>query len=952
MMMCKTFLLIAMLAITAVFRLQAQDTTGLSMQLAQLERASDPAAIMALLHDVKDRCRANDDLLNFIQAAKRAGVALDEAGHYEAAIQAYGQADELHLFRPPANREEWEALGWLYVNTAFTHAWYGHFYEAKNWYEAARSVFEEHGEINTTVVAYLHRELGNIYTRFGDHAAAHVLLDEVRRVALAAGNHDLAAQAMNDIAIAQADTGNDSLAIETCRQALSLAGLSPVSVCLLEGTLALSLSAAGNSGEARQHARSGLQSCRRVVNEGLHPSGNYWLSNLHKQLGELSGDPKKALAHFKRALDLLKAHFPDTLRREVAKVHLLMGEFFLRQKDPWRALMHQQSALRAVLYQFTEGNPEVNPPAALFYPENSLIEALDGKARSWSLLYRRHGDLDYLQKALDCYRLLFEAARIYRRVHHFEQSSLAVVAEVNRRTGAALDLLWEYAQADPGKAIAGEVFQFMEQSRSVLLYEALRQSEAGSFANVPDSLLQQEQQLNSQIAELDKALYFAKQEKEKPAETGKLEAGAFRLRQQLAALRTRIGQDYPAFYQLKYAPDSISLEMVQRLLSPQQVMLNYFPAEGRLFLLLLRSDTAIFRRAPLQSDLNRQVAAFRKVIEEFQFAGSDKAALCEAYTRRAVDLYDLLLKPVEPLLRKKIIVVPGGMLGLLPFGALLTQTPAESCRFRNYPYLIRAHSIAFTYSAALMRELTRPQAKKLEGGLALAPAFMGEGGFGALQFNRSSAEEVAGMLGGDCLSGQQANRQNFEKLASGKAWLYLSTHAQANSRAGEFSFFALSGNGGGYDSLYARELYAMHIPAELVYLGACETAAGNWQQGEGINSLARAFFYAGSRSIVTTLWSINDESNSRLTQAFFSGLKAGMPKDEALRAAQLDHLQSVPQDLYAHPVYWAAYAAIGNMDPLPQHRYPWGLVLGVAALVAIASLAGSRLKRSVKGLRN
>ena len=145
-------------------------------------------------------------------------------------------------------------------------------------------------------------------------------------------------------------------------------------------------------------------------------------------------------------------------------------------------------------------------------------------------------------------------------------------------------------------------------------------------------------------------------------------------------------------------------------------------------------------------------------------------------------------------------------------------------------------------------------------------------------------------------------------------------------------------------------MYALHIPAELVFLGACETAAGNWQQGEGINSLARAFLYAGSRSIVTTLWSINDESNSRLTKAFFSSLKTGMAKDQALRAAQLQHLESVPQDLYAHPVYWAAYIAIGNMEPLPQRRYPWGLLLGLAAVAGLAAWWRNRAKRSVKGL--
>lgn len=931
--------------------LRSQDTLGMAALLAKLtEAATDPKDCLAMLRKIQQRCQHNDDLYHYIQAAKKAGVALDMAGYFDQAVEAYKLGTEPRLFRLPKRKEEWDALGWLYVNIGYTHAWYGHYYEAKTWYEAARFIFETHSVVDATVVAYLHRELGNLYTRFGEYPAAQLMLDRVRQVAMAAGDHDLAAQAMNDLAIAQADLGNNHSAVQTCQQALALTRLSPVSVCLLESTLSLCYDKTGQKTDARQHAQKGLQACQQVEAGGMHPSGKYWLSNLYKQLGTLSDDSLQAIAHFNTALNLLKAHFPDTLRREVAKVHLLIGDFYLRQNDPKRALQHQQRALKAVLYEFSEDDPQINPPPKDFYPENSIVEALHGKARSWALYYQKTKHPDYLELALECYRLLFEAAKVYRRGHQFESSSLAVVAEVNHRTSEVLDLLWQYDQITPDKDAVEKVFHFMEQSRSVLLFEALRHSDASAIANVSDSLLQQELQLNSQIAQLDKALFFAKQNQEK-ASVEQLQAKAFQLRQQLAALHSRIEKNYPAFYQLKYADADLPLKEAQMLLNERQAMLNYFPTDQYLYLLVVRHDWATFHRVKLEQNLNQQVAAFRQVIAQFQLPGSDKEALCTTYTDQAQRLYTLLLGPVANRLPTHLIIVPGGMLGLLPFGALLTERPAETCRFRDYPFLIRRHSLSYSYSAALLREVTLPLSTFDNEGLALAPTFDGSGGFGALKYNQESARKVAALMGGKALLAAAANRQQFEQMATKADWLYLATHAQANNYAGEFSFFALSGKGGGYDSVFARELYAMRLPVELVYLGACETAAGNWQEGEGINSLARAFFYAGAKSLVTTLWSINDESNNHLTEYFFERLKDGMPRNEALRSAQLQHIQTVPHDLYAHPVYWAAYVAMGKMEPMTRNCYLCVALLGLVVGGCVWFWWYSHHKSSVKNCK-
>jgi CHAT domain-containing protein len=132
-----------------------------------------------------------------------------------------------------------------------------------------------------------------------------------------------------------------------------------------------------------------------------------------------------------------------------------------------------------------------------------------------------------------------------------------------------------------------------------------------------------------------------------------------------------------------------------------------------------------------------------------------------------------------------------------------------------------------------------------------------------------------------------------------------------------------------------------------VFLGACETGSGKWYNGEGIISLARSFLYAGARSIVTTLWSINDESNKKLTTSFFRHLHEGERKDEALRHAKLEQLEHSGLDLYAHPVFWAAYTPIGNMEPVKSKTKWWYYLAGLGLAGLVVYYAGRFRRKGV-----
>jgi CHAT domain-containing protein len=118
--------------------------------------------------------------------------------------------------------------------------------------------------------------------------------------------------------------------------------------------------------------------------------------------------------------------------------------------------------------------------------------------------------------------------------------------------------------------------------------------------------------------------------------------------------------------------------------------------------------------------------------------------------------------------------------------------------------------------------------------------------------------------------------------------------------------------------LQAWEIFEqMRIDADLVTLSACETALGKEMGGEGLVGLTRAFQYAGARTILASLWSVGDDSTAQLMTRFYGYLKAGRPKDEALRRAQIDLIRggrsaSGAAAPIAHPFHWAAFQLIGD----------------------------------------
>ncbi|RMG56093.1 MAG: CHAT domain-containing protein, partial [Bacteroidetes bacterium] len=190
------------------------------------------------------------------------------------------------------------------------------------------------------------------------------------------------------------------------------------------------------------------------------------------------------------------------------------------------------------------------------------------------------------------------------------------------------------------------------------------------------------------------------------------------------------------------------------------------------------------------------------------------------------------------------------------------------------------------------------------------------------------------------LTGSDAREARFREQAPAYALLHLSSHAQVDDAHPLFSrvAFAPPQDSSEDGQLDLGEIFALRLDAEMVVLSACETGTGKLMRGEGIASLARGFATAGARSIITTLWPVNDAATASIMEAFYRALKAGANKDEALRQAKLEYLDRSDR-LGSHPFFWAGYIPVGDMRALPPGT-GWVAIAG-SLILLIAMGAGA-----------
>jgi CHAT domain-containing protein/Tfp pilus assembly protein PilF len=400
-------------------------------------------------------------------------------------------------------------------------------------------------------------------------------------------------------------------------------------------------------------------------------------------------------------------------------------------------------------------------------------------------------------------------------------------------------------------------------------------------------------------------------------------------------------------------PQALTFEQVREALDPGTVMLSYSVGKEQTHLFIvtrgreLQVETLEIGRKALEKDVDR----FRQLIDQTRAGAGLGAEGLGWFSRR---LYGLLVEPAEPWIAAgdRIVVVPDGPLHLLPFAALTRK---------NGRHLVEWKPLATVLSGTVFAELKKQRRDTVAGAESFSlqwaafgdpwfpprlaqsrPEDIGEVRLRSLSTraqlrwqrlpqSRREVEEIATLFPADrrrTYLDREASEERAKAVGKNARIVHFATHGYVDDRSPFDSGLVLSipeelAEGRDNGLLQVWEIFeSVRLDADLVVLSACETGIGEIHGGEGIIGLTRAFQYAGARSVLASLWRVEDEATAELMQRFYRHLRDGKAKDEALRAAQLELIRRplrVPDGRggwternAAAPYFWAALQLVGD----------------------------------------
>jgi CHAT domain-containing protein/tetratricopeptide (TPR) repeat protein len=418
--------------------------------------------------------------------------------------------------------------------------------------------------------------------------------------------------------------------------------------------------------------------------------------------------------------------------------------------------------------------------------------------------------------------------------------------------------------------------------------------------------------------------------------------GLASIENQLNLLDTELRRSNPAYASLK-APESLSADAMQGMLDADSVLLQYVLGEQRSFVWIVTADSLDAVELAPRAEIE---AIARTVLKSLRRPGVN----AQDRRQRSNDLRQLADRVLTPAARqfqkKRIIVAADGGLQYIPFSVLpislsegVVVPLGQEYEIVAVPSLSAIHAHRANAGAdrptktiavvadpvfeaddpRFSRAVLTSDAPEIEIDRGIARRSLRAGtSLQRLSFTGAEADAIAELVPEDqrlIFRGFDANRRMLlgADLQDYRV-LHFATHGLIDSRYPALSALALSmfdRDGNSEDGLLRlHDIYNLPLAAELVVLSACDTALGRAIRGEGLIGLTQGFLYAGSKSILASLWQVPDRATAEFMTRFYDAmLNEGLHPAAALQKAQI---ATAAQRRWRDPYYWGAFVLLGD----------------------------------------
>ncbi len=682
------------------------------------------------------------------------------------------------------------------------------------------------------------------------------------------------------------------------------------------------------------------------LKQGLHLSTEIYGSNHYRNpiawqnIGDVyihQRQWKDAEKAYQEAIRICRINFGNT-HPDLAQAYTALASGYLAQRKMVVAETYCQRAFEALNTNELKPNFERCPsPLQLLhiYEIAAQVAAESNLARSTKRYQYALQLFDYIQNQY----LEDESRQSLGQQHYalFEQ---------------AISIYLRQYQQTQQKSWLHEAAFLAEKSKYTQLLRTMRYSSILKMTGVDKAIQQQLAEINGSIV-----LYQQKRSEALAAKatTQSLDDKLFGLRQKKQQIHQQLALKSPKTQALlTNAALTSPIQLIKQIISPQKALIEYVWGEKNLIGFVYTANKIHFFSTPIDSTLLNNLYAYQQLIS--RPPSSTKQGI-EELAAQSHKLYQQLLEPALRLIKKDIkqlTVVPDGPLNYLPFETLLTYFPKSLGGFGSLPYLKNTYSISYAPSVNLLAE----QFKKHP-----HPAYKPWGGFAAsyplegwqlpqrasrlypLGKNQDEITQTASLIAGTAFVGPKATVENYRQYAGDFRTLHLAMHTLIDDQNPELSSFVFSPTSASEYLLQTQGLYQIPLKADMVVLSACQTGIGQWQRGEGVFNLARAFIFAGAKSQVVSLWQIPDAATAKIMAFFYQNLNQGLSKENALHQAKNQYLSQLAVPELAHPYYWAGFVLQGNpasvsfQKSVPPEYYIW-IVGSLLCINLLAFLGG------------
>ncbi len=641
-----------------------------------------------------------------------------------------------------------------------------------------------------------------------------------------------------------------------------------------------------------------------------------------------------AYSYLSRARMILKsAKYKNHIT--IATNYVKLAELFLKQKLYSKSINYYDSALSFTYKKILS----VNSPDGLNYRQmprdNIFITAIIEKAGAYYEKYLNFPrNINDLLKSLLNYQIASRASDYSRSEYFRDESKYQLSKKLSDINGKGLETAFRLYRTTENNYYKKIAFEFAERNRARILFEAINESEAEKYSNIPDSLLLLEKNIKSRISFYISKLQNAEEDNDSSS-AAENENEIFEEQEKYDRLKKTFEQKYPKYHDLKYAKNVVKISALQKNLNKNNAILEYYIVKNKLYVFTITQDHFYLDRIKLKYPVNDLVKSFRSSLLNLNY---------KEYLKTSYSLYKILIGPCRYYLEdvSKIYIIPDGILNYLPFEALLSRKiKQQAADFSSLPYLIRKYDISYQFSASLLAK-TKLRSNKIkeDGFIGIAPVFdanekgkkginsffisqnssrsitVGKKIYSALPETEKEVKEITNLFLNknkhaeyflrdrakeDLLKSDNIKKYNF---------IHLATHGFINEQKPKLSGILFTNEDKKEDGiLYSNEIYNLNLNADLVVLSSCESGLGKILNGEGIISLTRGLLFAGARNVIVSLWQVADRSTSQLMIEFYRKILSGENFSSALRQAKLKLIENRK---YSYPLEWGPFILVGD----------------------------------------